>query len=84
VGAGFDQQAFLVEALKRGAVACGAAGRSLEVALETTRDEVVDVPRVVVRGTPDAKLQGCMAEAAWALDLPGAFSAEYRSFTVEI
>ena len=42
-GAGFDRGAFLAEALKRGAEACGGAGRSLEVDLETTRDEVVDV-----------------------------------------
>jgi hypothetical protein len=83
-GVGFDHGAFLREALARGAQACGAVGRGLRVELETTRDEVVDVPSVSARGAPDAKLLGCVAEAAWALDLPGAFSAERASYTVEI
>ncbi len=82
-GGGFDRGAFLAAALKRGADACGGAGRSLEVDLETTRDEVVDVPSVVVRGAPDTKLTACVAETAWALDLPGAFSSEMESFKVQ-
>ena len=71
-----DPNAFLAAALKKGAAACGGAGRSLEVDLETTLDEVVDVPSVVVRGAPDGKLSACVSEAAWALDLPRAFSSE--------
>jgi hypothetical protein len=83
-GSGFDPQAFLRDALRQGAKACGGAGRSLSVVLETTRDEVVDVPSVAARGAADAKLEGCVAEAAWALDLPRAFSASFARFTVEI
>jgi hypothetical protein len=83
-GPRFDKYAFLVDALKRGAKACGAGGKSLRVNVETTRDEVVDVPTVAVVGGSDAKLEGCVAEAAWALDLPGAFGAEWEEFTVEI
>jgi von Willebrand factor type A domain len=83
-GAGFDRRAYLAEALKRGAAACGAAGRAMRVELETTRDEVVDVPAVALHDAPDAKIQGCVAEAAWALDLPSAFSDEMERFTIEI
>jgi hypothetical protein len=83
-GAGFDRRGFLVGALRRGADACGGTGRRMQVDLETTRDEVVDVPHVGVRGAADAKLEACVSEAAWALDLPPAFTDEMESFAVEI
>ena len=75
---------FLRDALRRGLASCGGAGRGMTVDLETTRDEIVDVPRADIAGAPDAKLTRCVREAVWRVDLPDSFSASFQRWTLTI
>ena len=71
----FDFQAYLHNSLADAWKACGGGARRLEIKVETTGREVVDVPTsVVTGGGGSAGVAACMAEAAWALDLPTEFT----------
>ncbi|MFT3764699.1 MAG: hypothetical protein QM820_04160 [Minicystis sp.] len=83
-GGGFDHQGFLRAALARGLKSCGGAGRKATVVLETTRAEIVDVPRVAIDGAADAAMERCLREATWDVDSPIWFGASWQSWTVSI
>lgn len=80
-GTGFDHEAALRAALAPAWRACGGKPGDATVDVETTLDEVVDVPRVVV-ATDDQR--ACLAEAVWRLTLPPAFASEHETFTVAL
>jgi hypothetical protein len=75
----FDPRAWLREALEPARQRCGFSGRAIEIAVETTRDEVVDVPAVTAEGRGD---RACLREAAWALDLSAYFDQEHATWRV--
>jgi hypothetical protein len=84
-GAGnFDPDAFLRTELRRGLRACGGASRKATIVLETTIAEIVDIPRVTLDGAADTKLETCLREAAWEIDLPTWFQATWQSWTISI
>ena len=58
---------------------CGYARRPITVAIETTVDEIVDIPALPadVPGDP-----ACLREAIWLVELPGAFKSERDRWTV--
>lgn len=70
-GAGFrgrlDRQTWLESQVVARWLACGGAGRGVELELDTTYDELVDFS---VRGPGSAALVACMHESTWALRLP--------------
>jgi hypothetical protein len=78
------QEAFLRDAIRRGLDACGGSGRAATVELEATRDEIVDVPRVVVHGAVDATIERCLSDAAWEIDLPRWFTSPWQSWTITV
>lgn len=81
-GAGnFDPEAFLRDELRRGLRACGGGARKATIVLETTIAEIVDVPRVTIEDA-DTKLEGCVREAMWGVDLPIWFQAPWQSWTI--
>jgi hypothetical protein len=78
--ASFDKQGYLDRELARAWSACGGTGR-VEVRLESTLAEVVDVGSVVAGS---AKVAECMQEAEWALRLPEGFAGEHEAWTVRV
>ena len=80
---GFDPASFLRNALEPGWQACGGAGRAATVTIETTLQEVVDVPSSRVEGGT-AAFDRCLAEAAWAIDLPAEFDFAWSSYTISL
>ncbi len=54
--------------------ACGGRGAGPTVVIETTRQEVVDVPALRSHTPLTPTLRRCVVEAAWALDLPYGFT----------
>ncbi|MBI5536415.1 MAG: VWA domain-containing protein [Deltaproteobacteria bacterium] len=79
----FDHQAWLNTEIERGWKTCGGAGKGASVRLETTSREVVDVSYAAAQ-PPDAKLEGCLKEAVWALTLPAEFSRQFDTWTVSL
>lgn len=84
--ASFDHQAFLQSRMAQAWMRCGGGARKLELRIDTTLAEVVDVPSsVIVGGGGATAIERCMAEAAWSLDLPDPFRArEYETWTVRL
>jgi hypothetical protein len=76
----FDRAAWLRQALAGARRACGYAGR-VSIEVETTRAEVVDVPRVQGDSSGDRR---CLEEAAWSLELPSDFSAEHDDYEIAL
>ncbi|WP_437676681.1 hypothetical protein [Sorangium sp. So ce131] len=84
---GFDRPGFLRAALGQAFARCPAGPASARVTLETTVDEVVDVPSVTLAGSDDAAaapVRRCLEDAAWDLDLPGAFRQTFARYEVEL
>ncbi len=79
----FDHRGWLRKALAPALAACGAAGKAVKVRVETTRDEIVAVT-ASTKGAADDATKACIAEAAWALDLPPAFSAAFARWEVAL
>lgn len=79
----FDPDRWLRDALSAGLANCGGAGKKTKVALESTRNEVVDVTLVSVDGGSDAVVR-CVREAVWGFELPGAFTAAWQAWTVSV
>ncbi|WP_437617267.1 hypothetical protein WMF20_41815 [Sorangium sp. So ce834] len=71
----FALRAGTIEALG----SCPPGPKSARVTLETTVDEVVDVPAVRLAGSHAAAERRCLGEAAWSLALPGEFSEQLAS-----
>jgi hypothetical protein len=63
--------------------ACGGGDRSISVDIETTLREIVDIRlQRSVPPAPDA--ERCLEDAAWAIDLPSVFTAQWLSFSFAI
>ncbi|MDI1482101.1 VWA domain-containing protein [Polyangium sp. y55x31] len=80
----FDKQAFLKDELSRGLQACGGAGKKATVGLQSTLQEVVSVRATIDGEKPGSKLVTCLEEAAWGIELPGAFAAVWQGFTIAL
>ncbi|KYG05989.1 hypothetical protein BE21_37465 [Sorangium cellulosum] len=83
-GSAFDHRAYLRAALQKAFGGCPAGPKSARVTLETTVDEVVDVPAVRLAGRHAAAVRRCLGEAAWSLALPGEFIEQLASYEVEV
>jgi hypothetical protein len=57
-----------------------ASGWNVQLEVETTWDEIVDVK---IKSGPGA-LASCLAETTWALRLDGRFDLEREAFTVDL
>lgn len=79
-----DRERFLRDALEQAFQRCPAGAKTATVSLETTSDEVVDVPAVQLGGAPDAAVIKCLEEAAWELTLPGSFVEAWARYDVRV
>ena len=83
IGAGgggpFDHEAWLREALEPARKRCGFAARPVTIAIESTVDEIVDVPTLTADGPGD---RTCLREAAWSVELPHQFKSDHATWTV--
>ena len=84
MGSVFDPVAFLRDHLGEAWRLCGGKAGTATVALETTLDEVVDVPSVEIEGNADPIAERCLTEGAWALDLPPQFAGHRQDWTIRI
>jgi hypothetical protein len=81
----FNFLGWLKTQIAQGWATCGGAARKATVELETTSQEVVDVPQVAIGQPADAKLESCLREVVWNLDLPADFNVHMmQSWTVEL
>jgi hypothetical protein len=82
-----DMKPKLVAALSPAWERCGGKPGTVVLDLETTRREVVDVKGVVAvdESALDERSGKCIVEAAWALELDGAFRRIQRqSFSITL
>jgi hypothetical protein len=75
----FDHVAWLRDALDPARVKCGFEKRLVALTVETTCAEVVDVKQIEAAPPGD---RACLGEAAWSLDLPGAFLEHHAAYRV--
>lgn len=80
----FDKHGFLKGELARGLNACGGEGKKATVWLESTLQEVVLVRAVIEEEKAGSKLVTCLEEAAWEIELPGAFSSSWQGFSIKL
>jgi hypothetical protein len=78
-GGAFDHAAWLRKAVEPARKRCGFAGRAVTVGIETTIDEIVDIPALTADGLGD---RACLREAVWSIELPVAFKADHEKWTV--
>ena len=78
-GGSFDHVAWLRKALEPARKRCGYAGRPITVAIETTIDEIVDIPALPADVPGD---RACLREAIWSVELPAAFASKHDRWTV--
>lgn len=78
-GGSADLGKLLRELLARARASCKLVDAHVTARIETTYHEIVDVPEVKVDGA-DA---GCIREAIWSWELPGAFSEERAEFAID-
>ena len=69
---GVDRQAWLGKRLRAAGKRCGATG-NIQMTVEATESEIVDIRRVVLGSGGDAKMQNCIAEDMWTVILVNAF-----------
>ncbi len=80
----FDPLRWLEQAIPAAWAACGAPSGMATVEVETTIDEVVDVP-VLTSPTPlSPSVNACLREAIWALELPTGFRQERASYELTL
>ncbi|WP_082363011.1 hypothetical protein [Chondromyces crocatus] len=88
----FDHLAYLRNELTAAFKQCPAGASTATVALETTRDEVVDVTSVQLaghaagqpQGATDTAIARCLEEATWNLTLPLRFDATFERYVVAV
>ena len=73
-------KAAVTAALKK----CAPGALGVEVKLETTLDEVVDVTNVTTLPLRDAKGEACVREEVWGLGLPASFDDRFLERAVSI
>ena len=84
-GPTFDHAGFLRQALRPAWRACKGKDGTAKLVIETTLDEIVDLPTIDVQGEGKASsMVACLAEAAWNVLLPPSFNSARASFTVEL
>ena len=83
-GGGSPRIDFLRDELGAAFRRCPAGAKAATVTLETTVDEVVDVPRVKLAGGSDAAVERCLEDATWALALPPHFHEGWATHDVAI
>jgi hypothetical protein len=84
-GPRFDHAGFLRQALRPAWRACNGKEGIAKLVVETTLDEIVDLPTIDVRGEAKASPAiACLANAAWNLVLPPSFNSGRASFTVDL
>jgi len=76
---GVDRMAWLRKALEPARRKCGFGDQPVSITIETTLDEIVDVPDLTEGGRGD---HACMLNAVWSLELPDSFDDEHQWFTV--
>jgi hypothetical protein len=81
---GFDKKAFLRRELASGLSACGGDGRHATVGVESTVQEIVEIQVRHLSGDRNARLERCLEDAGWKIELTVGFSLPWESFTVEI
>lgn len=79
---GFDPEAYLKKEIGKALHACGGS-RPASVTLETTLDEIADVPEVTIDGAA-APITRCLREGTWAIDLPPGFNQSFQRWTIAI
>lgn len=78
-----DREAWLRGQLLSFMKSCAPAAKEVTASLESTLDEVVDVGRVELAPTRDAKAESCVREEIWKLELPtGSFDNAFEAHTV--
>lgn len=77
-----DKEAWLRAQLLAAMGSCAPSSKELTVTLESTLDEVVDVGRVELAPSRDAKAESCVREAMWQLALPPTFATAFAVHTV--
>jgi len=80
-GAAFDAIAWLRHALEAARQKCGFADRPVSVTIETTLEEIVDVPALNADSRGD---RACLVDAVWSLELPAGFTAEHETYAVPL
>ena len=78
---GFDHETWLRKALEPARKTCGFGRDAVSIAIETTLDEIVDVPKLSTDGRGD---RACLLEAVWSLELLAAFSSAHESWSVQL
>lgn len=80
-----DKGAWLRAQLRMALSRCAPPGSAVTVSLESTLDEVVDVKRVELAPSRDAKVETCLREEVWGLALPAtSFKETFEAHTVEV
>jgi len=80
----FDPVLTLQRALAEPWARCGGGAVGARVSIETTYDEIVDVPDVRLNGPGSERLRQCLTEAVWALRLPGQFRVAHTLHIVSL
>jgi hypothetical protein len=69
----FDPDAYLAAVLSDAFEDCGNGTEQVDVDVETTGAEIVDVVSIAVDSASDGTLQRCLEDATWAVELPSQF-----------
>ena len=78
-----DYRSIFASLMESAVKKCGATGQTT-IDAETTIAEVVDVAVKVSGDTPDRVRATCVAEAAWALELPELFRPSHLDLSVSL
>lgn len=78
------RQALLEQRVREALDACGGQGVGVHVTLESTRQEIVEVGDVTLRGPADPVLDTCVREGVWGIELPEIFGAFWRRWEIEL
>jgi hypothetical protein len=79
-----DKETFLRRMLEAGLAKCSGGTHKANVALETTRAEIVAVKSSVEGEPPTSTLSTCFEESVWEIALRGDFISEYEVFTITL
>jgi hypothetical protein len=80
----FDPMRWLEQAVSAAWAACGAPAGMAKVEVETTLDEVVDVPVLTSPAPLSPSVNACLREAVWTLELPSGFRQERASYELTL
>ncbi len=79
-----DKDGWLRSQLSAAMATCSPSSTAAMATLESTLDELVDIGRVELAPTRNAKAESCVREELWKMALPAAtFERPFEAFTVE-